>query len=78
MNEQLRTYLFSYQHEGASWVLELKASSPEDAQRRIRQLAWATLDGEVIAKIPVAPSWFLTAANAIRRFLAQTMSYRVK
>lgn len=52
-----KTYLFSYQHEGANWVLELKAESAEDAQRRISRLQYAHYDGELIAKIAVKPAF---------------------
>ena len=49
--ETFKTYLFSYEHEGASWVQEIKASDAKDAQARVRKLHAATLDGELIAKV---------------------------
>ena len=52
---EFKTYLFSYHHEGSSYVLELKADSAEDAQRRIGRLQYAHYDGELIAKITVKP-----------------------
>lgn len=52
---EFKTYLFSYQHEGSSYVLELKADSAEDAQRRIGRLQYAHYDGELIAKIAIKP-----------------------
>lgn len=64
MNDQFKTFVFSYEYRGASWVMELKASSPEDAQQRLRQLPWARLDGELVAKVPVAPNWLAKLASA--------------
>ena len=52
---EFKTYLFSYQHEGSSYVLELKADSMEDAKRRIGRLQYAHYDGEMIAKIAATP-----------------------
>lgn len=58
---EYRTYLFSYRHEGATWGFEVKARSPEDARARVRKMANAVYDGELIMKIP-APGplarWF--------------------
>lgn len=51
--ESFKTYLFSYEHAGSSWVQEIKATDAQDAQARVRKLFAATLDGEVIAKVPV-------------------------
>jgi hypothetical protein len=50
-----KTYIFRYQHEGASWMLELKADSAEDAKRRLSKLQYATYDGELVAKIAASP-----------------------
>ena len=53
METKLRTYLVSYNHEGAMWNLELKARDMADARARLSRLCFATLDGEVMAQIPV-------------------------
>jgi len=58
-----KTYLFSYEHAGASWVLEIKAASAQDAQARLRKLHSATFDGEMVAKVAMpAMSWRRVAA----------------
>ncbi len=49
----LKTYLFSYQHSGATWGFEIKASSPEDAKARLSKIANARYDGVLVASIPV-------------------------
>jgi len=60
----MKTYLFSYSYQGAESVFEIRAESAEDAKRRVMRLQHATLDGELMAKIPtnrgLAP--FLSAA----------------
>ena len=52
-DEPYPRYLFEYRHDGSYWGLEIIATSPEDAQRRINALSWASYRGEVIAKIAV-------------------------
>ena len=47
----MKTYLLTYQHDGAEWVLELKADSFQDARNRVAKLAYARLDGELVAKV---------------------------
>lgn len=53
----MKTYLLTYQHDGAEWVLELKADNTQDARARMAKLAYARLDGELVAKIaaPLGP-----------------------
>jgi hypothetical protein len=53
LDDKLRTYLVSYPHEGARWNLEVKARDMADARARLSRLCFASLDGEVVAKIPV-------------------------
>ncbi|WHQ69478.1 hypothetical protein [Methylorubrum extorquens] len=51
--EGFQDYLFEYPHDGGTWALKVKASSPEDAQARLKAMAWARYKGEVAATIPV-------------------------
>lgn len=53
MPDAYQDYLFEYPHEGGVWALKVKARSPEDAQARLKALAWARYKGEVAATIPV-------------------------
>jgi hypothetical protein len=72
MNETFKTYLFSYEHAGSTWVQEIKASSPQDAQARVRKLHAATLDGEMVAKLTMpAVSWRSAALKARRLILGR-------
>jgi hypothetical protein len=53
---RFQTYLFSYQHEGATWGFEIKAQSPEDAKARLAKLAKAHYDGILLLSVPVPQS----------------------
>lgn len=50
----MKTYLFSYNHQGAECVFEIRADSADDARKRVARLQHATFDGELVAKIPVS------------------------
>ena len=50
--DEFKTYLFSYNHDGASWLIEIKASDEDDARGRIGKLAYATYAGELVARLP--------------------------
>ena len=53
MDEKWRTYLFEYNHDGATWSLEIKAPSQEDAQERLNKLLYAKYIGILQMKLPV-------------------------
>ncbi|MFS2049759.1 hypothetical protein ACEN9J_02735 [Variovorax sp. Varisp41] len=53
MTTDFKTYLFEYAYQGSTWVLEIKAESPEDARLRARQSL--TYLGEVQAKVTAPP-----------------------
>lgn len=50
----MQTHLFTYRHDGAEWLLEIKANSETDAKARLARLAYASYDGVLVAKIPAA------------------------
>lgn len=66
LQKQFKTYLFRYNHDGASWGFEIKAESPEDAKARVSRLVFAKYDGELVAKVPVSLGWPARAAMAVR------------
>ncbi|GIW55356.1 MAG: hypothetical protein KatS3mg082_1760 [Nitrospiraceae bacterium] len=70
-DRKFKTYLFSYRHEGATWGFEVKAQSPEDAVARVRKMANAVYDGELIMKIPaplgLCARWLTRLRNALFR-----------
>ena len=51
--EELKEYLFSYNYGGAEWGLTVFATDPEDAQKKVKSIYYATYDGEVKMTIPV-------------------------
>lgn len=65
------TYLFEYEFEGEKWGFDIKASSEEEAVRRVRALSsQALLLGERQFSIPAFPGFglVLRAIVAIRNF----------
>lgn len=65
----MQTHLFSYRHDDAEWVLEIKANDEADAKARLKRLAWASYDGVLVAKVPatlgpaaVLATWIRNAA----------------
>ena len=62
----MKTYLLSYQYEGAEWVIEIKAKDIQDANARRARLAFARLDGELIARIPSPTGYFSRVANFLK------------
>ncbi|HEX8160657.1 MAG TPA: hypothetical protein VF538_02060 [Pyrinomonadaceae bacterium] len=53
MGEKWKTYLFEYQHAGATWSMEVKASSEQDAKERLAKLQRADYVGVLQFKLPV-------------------------
>lgn len=53
MSEVFKTYLFTYRHEGAEWVLPIQARNACDARERLKGIALARYDGEAMARIDV-------------------------
>jgi hypothetical protein len=61
------THLFSYRFGDARWSFEMKAKDAVEAKERLRALAWATYDGELVAQIPVAPRRLFRLFDWLRR-----------
>lgn len=72
--EELKSFLVTYRHDGAEWALELKAKSAEDARARLGKLAYATVDGELVAKVPATLGPFATAVMVLRNSFARLLS----
>lgn len=53
MSEKWETHLFEYYHDGATWSLEIKAPSQQDAQERLNKLLYAKYVGVLQMKLPV-------------------------
>lgn len=53
MDEKWETHLFEYNHDGATWSIEIKAPSQQDAQERLNKLLYAKYVGVLQMKLPV-------------------------
>jgi len=67
--KEMKTYLFSYGHDGADWSIEIKADSPEDAKARISKLVYARYDGEVVGHFPARSGLLLRLLVGVRNVL---------
>lgn len=59
--QALKPYLFEYRHNGSIWGLKIEADNPQDAQARLKSLAWAHYKGEIMLTLSV-PHTRLAAA----------------
>lgn len=71
----MKTYLFSYRHDGAEWAVEIQAASEADAKARVAKLAYASYDGELVAKVPASlgfiPRLLVSVRNTLSQFAAR-------
>lgn len=72
-DNNFKTYLFSYYHDGSNWVFELKAKSPEDAQARLQKLPWAKYDGELVMVVPFG--WMARLLCRVRNLFHPTSGF---
>ena len=73
----METHLFSYRHDGAEWVLEIKAASAEDAKARLARLPWATYDGVLVSKIPASIGFWVPLECWLRNLLGRVFRRNV-
>lgn len=52
---EYKTYLFTYNFDGAKWQLPIKAKTPEEARARLNRVLYAEYSGELVSSIPVHP-----------------------
>lgn len=57
--DEYRKHLFSYRFEGDWYSFDLPAKDADEAQRRLKAIAWAKYDGEIFATIPVPGASFI-------------------
>ena len=62
-----KTYLFTYNFEGASWELPIKAKTPEEARARLDRALYAEYTGELIGSVPVPSKVAMNMANFFSR-----------
>ena len=66
---KFKQYMVSYRHDGANWTIEIPATSIEDAERRLSQLHFGRVDGEVIANIPANLGPIAVLATRLRNLI---------
>lgn len=70
--EVYEEHTFEYEHEGATWILRIKARDKDDAWQRIHRLQHATYTGISIAYLPGKMTkvgiLLCAVANICRRF----------
>ena len=71
MASPFKTYLFSYNHDGARWAFDIQAKDAADARRRLASIAFAKYDGELVASIPVPGGGILAS---LRRALESVLN----
>lgn len=52
-DDDYKRFLFEYSHEGAEWVLEIRARDISDAKARLAAIPLAKLCGEVVLSGPI-------------------------
>ena len=65
---EFKNYLCEYGFGGSRWCFELKAASREDAEARIKAMAFARVEGEIAlsGKVPFGNTlrrWFFGGAR---------------
>jgi hypothetical protein len=80
MDAEYKTHLFTYRHDGAEWLLTIKATDANDARARIGKLAYATYDGVAVSNTPLvlAPIGIISVwvRNALRTILPRFFDER--
>ncbi len=51
--EKYETYLCEYPYDGRRWMVDIKATSWDDARARVKALAWTELKGRSVMTVPV-------------------------
>ena len=62
-----KTFLFTYNFDGAKWEFPIKAKTPEEARARLNRVLYAEYSGELVASLPVPSNAFSHLANFFSR-----------
>lgn len=52
---EFRDYECTYSYDGTDWGIVVRATSVEDAQARLRRMAWGRVEGVIALKIWAGP-----------------------
>lgn len=70
VQSEFKTFLFEYFHDGKKWMVEIPATSLDDAQARINKLPLAKPLGELVARIPARAGLLVKAACFFRNLFS--------
>jgi hypothetical protein len=73
ITDDYKPFLCEYPFDDGVWSFEIMARSQSDAEARIRAMPWASVKGELVARIPAAPTagLFLGLTVALRNWLTR-------
>lgn len=71
---EYRTFIASYNFDGARWNLEIAARDEEEARQRLNRIAFAKIDGEVMAKVKLPDP---SSSTLVRRIVAAIFGSRL-
>jgi hypothetical protein len=59
-DDNYKTFLCEYPFDGSIWCFEIKAASHADAEARMKQMPFAKVCGETLARVDLPPlhRWF--------------------
>lgn len=60
------THLFSYRFDDREYTVDIVAKDAGEAKERLKALAWAKYDGELVARVPSQAGPFARIAVALR------------
>lgn len=72
-DNQYATHLFSYRYDGREYTVDIIAKDAAEAKERLKALAWAKYDGELVARVPAEIGPFTRIAVAVRNIFSQTV-----
>lgn len=67
------THLFSYRFEGKVYTVDIVAANADEAKARLKALAWAQYDGELVARIPARLGLLTRLTVAVRNMAHTTL-----
>jgi hypothetical protein len=63
------THIFSYRFNDRQYTIDIVAKDDTEAKERLKALAWAKYDGELVARIPSSLGIFARLSVAVRNAL---------
>ncbi len=64
------THLFSYRFDGREYTVDIVAKDADEAKERLKALAWAKYDGELVARVPAEVGPLARIVIAVRNLFS--------